>query len=114
VVEDSRDGAESLRMLLSLSGHEVRVAYTGPAAVEAASAFRPAVVLCDLGLPGGMSGYDVARALRQDPATAPARLIAVSGYGQPEDQAKARAAGFDLHLTKPVDPNELHRRLASS
>jgi CheY-like chemotaxis protein len=113
VVEDSRDGAESLRMLLSLSGHEVRVAHTGPAAVEAAREFRPSVVLCDLGLPGGMSGYDVARALRQDPATAPARLIAVSGYGQPEDQARARAAGFDLHLTKPVDPGELQRQLAS-
>ena len=113
VIEDSRDGAESLRMLLSLSGHEVRVAHTGPSGVDAAKEFRPAVVLCDIGLPGGMSGYDVARALRQDPATAPARLIAVSGYGQPEDQAKARAAGFDLHLTKPADPNDLQRRLAS-
>ncbi len=112
VAEDSRDGAESLRLLLTLCGHEVQVAHTGPAGVEAAKAFRPAVVLCDLGLPGGMSGYDVAQALRQDPATAPARLIAVSGYGQPEDQARARAAGFDLHLTKPVDPTELQCRLA--
>jgi signal transduction histidine kinase len=112
VVEDSRDGAESLRLLLSLAGHEVRVAHTGRAGVEAARDFRPAVVLCDLGLPGGMSGYDVARALRQDTATALTRLIAVSGYGQSEDRAMARAAGFDLHLTKPADPMELLRRLA--
>ena len=114
VVEDSRDGAESLRMLLELSGHEVRVAHTGPTGVEAAREFRPAVVLCDLGLPGGMSGYDVARALRADPATAAARLIAVSGYGQPEDRENARSSGFDLHLTKPVDPIELQRRLSTT
>ncbi|HEX5269723.1 MAG TPA: response regulator [Gemmataceae bacterium] len=114
VIEDSRDGAESLRMLLELCGHEVRVAYTGSAGVEAAKEFRPTVVLCDLGLPGGMDGYDVARALRQDPATAPARLIAVSGYGQPEDQAKSREAGFDLHLTKPVDPAALQGLLSAS
>jgi signal transduction histidine kinase len=113
VIEDSRDGAESLRLLLALSGHEVRVAHTGPAGIQAAREFQPAIVLCDLGLPGGLSGYDVARSLRQDPATAQARLIAVSGYGQPEDQARARVAGFDLHLTKPVDPAELQRRLAS-
>ncbi len=111
VIEDSRDGAESLRLLLALSGHEVHVAHNGQTGIEAAHAFRPAVVLCDLGLPGGISGYDVARALRQDPATAPFRLIAISGYGQPEDQARARAAGFDLHLTKPVDPIELQQRL---
>jgi CheY-like chemotaxis protein len=114
VVEDSRDGAESLRLLLSLSGHDVRVAYTGPAAVQAAKEFRPTLVLCDLGLPGGMSGFDVARTLRHDPATASARLIALSGYGQPEDQAQSRAAGFDLHLTKPIDPDELERRLATA
>ena len=113
VIEDHRDAAETLRLLLELSGHEVRVARTGPAGVEAAREFRPAVVLCDLGLPGGMSGYDVARALRQDPALAEVRLVAVSGYGQPEDRDRARAAGFDLHLTKPVDPGELRRRLAA-
>ncbi len=112
IVEDSRDGAESLRLLLALCGHEVRVAHTGPAGVEAARAFRPDVVVCDLGLPGGLSGYDVARALRQDPATASARLIALSGYGQAEDHAKSRAAGFDLHLTKPVDPTVLRQHLA--
>jgi signal transduction histidine kinase/CBS domain-containing protein len=111
VIEDSRDGAESLRLLLTFHGHEVRVVYTGEAGVQAAREFRPAVVLCDLGLPGGLTGYDVARALRRDPETAAVRLIAVSGYGQPEDQARARAAGFDLHLTKPADPARLQEIL---
>jgi CheY-like chemotaxis protein/two-component sensor histidine kinase len=112
IVEDNRDAADSLRMVLELTGHQAAVAYTGPQAVEAAKQLRPAVVLCDLGLPGGMSGYDVARALRQDPAMANARLIAISGYGQPEDRERARAAGFDLHLTKPVTPDDLQRVLA--
>src|SRR4051812_43202815 len=84
VIEDHPDAAESLRLLLELAGHEVRVARTGPAGVAAARGFQPDVVLCDLGLPGGMSGYEVARALRADPDVAGARLVAVSGYGQPE------------------------------
>lgn len=111
VIEDHRDGAESLRMMLELFGHEVRVAHTGQAGIEIAREFQPAVILCDLGLAGGMSGYDVARSLRQDPALAGVRLVAVSGYGQPEDKARAQAAGFDFHFTKPVDPVELQRRL---
>jgi CheY-like chemotaxis protein len=110
VVEDNRDGAEMLRILLQLDGHEVAMAYNGPAAVETARQFRPDVVLCDLGLPG-MDGYAVARALRQDPATAGAYLIVLSGYGQEEVLRKSREAGFDLHLTKPVDPILLQQRL---
>ncbi len=112
VIEDHPDAAESMRLLLKLAGHEVEVARTGPAGVAAAGAFQPQVVLCDLGLPGGMSGYDVARALRAYPALAGVRLVAVSGYGQPEDRDRARAAGFDLHLTKPVDPAALRGVLA--
>jgi len=79
--------------------------------VEAARQFRPEVVLCDLGLPG-MDGYQVAAALQREPSTANARLIAVSGYGQEEDQQRSRAAGFDRHLTKPIDVAELQRLLA--
>jgi signal transduction histidine kinase len=112
IVEDNRDAADSLRMVLELSGHKVEVAYTGKQGIEYASRDRPNVVLCDLGLPGGMSGYDVARALRQDPETAGIRLIAITGYGQPEDRARSHEAGFDLHLTKPVTPEEMHRVLA--
>jgi CheY-like chemotaxis protein len=111
VVEDNRDAAETLRDLLGLMGHEVEVAYSGPEGLAAARRCRPDVVLCDVGLPG-MDGYALAAELRADPETAPARLIAVSGYGQVEDQDRARDAGFDLHLTKPVDPERLSRLLA--
>ncbi len=106
VIEDNRDGAETLRMLLELDGHEVAVAFDGPAGVSAARHFGPDVVVCDIGLPG-LSGYDVARALRADPATAAARLVCVSGYGQAEDRRKAREAGFDETLVKPIDPTTL-------
>jgi CheY-like chemotaxis protein len=113
VVEDNRDAAESLRLLLQLSGHRVAVAYSGTAALGAAREFWPDVVLCDIGLPGGLDGYDVARALRADPEQAVATLIALSGYGQEEDQRQARQAGFDRHLTKPVEPQVLTRLLAA-
>ncbi|HYT91820.1 MAG TPA: PAS domain S-box protein, partial [Gemmataceae bacterium] len=111
VVEDNRDAAESLRMVLTLSGHRVVVAYTGLAGLEAARAFRPDVVLCDIGLPGGLDGYGVAQALRADPEQFAVPLIALSGYGQEEDQRKARQAGFDRYFTKPVDPTALARIL---
>jgi PAS domain S-box-containing protein len=113
VVEDNIDAAQSLRMLLKMSGHQVAVAHDGPAALEAAGSFRPELVLCDLGLPGGMSGYDVARALRQAPETAGTSLIALSGYGRDEDRRRSHEAGFDLHLTKPVDFARLRQVLAS-
>jgi signal transduction histidine kinase/ActR/RegA family two-component response regulator len=112
IVEDNRDAAEALRVLLELSRHQVVVAHDGPGAIEAARALRPEVVLCDLGLPK-MDGYAVARALRQDPALAATRLIATSGYGSEADQQKSREAGFEAHLIKPVDPDELQRVLGS-
>jgi CheY-like chemotaxis protein len=98
--------------LLELLGHEVRLAYTGPAGVAAAREWRPDLVLCDIGLPG-LDGYGVARALRRDPATARTRLLAITGYGQDEDKRRSREAGFDYHLVKPADPEELQRLLAS-
>ena len=104
---------ESLRMLLELFGYEVTVAHSGPEGVAAALRARPDVVLCDIGLPG-MDGFAVAGALRDDPATAAARLIAVTGYGQEDDRRRALAAGFDEHLVKPVDPEILLGRLAPS
>jgi PAS domain S-box-containing protein len=111
IIEDNRDAAESLRLFLAAHGHEVTVAPTGPQGVEQARQFRPDLVLCDLGLPG-MSGFDVARALRADPGTAAALLISVSGYGQEQDCERARAAGFDEVLVKPVDPRALGRLVA--
>ncbi|MFN3652731.1 MAG: ATP-binding protein [Armatimonadota bacterium] len=106
VVEDNRDAADTLQDLLEIHGHEVHVAFTGAAGVTVAQELRPDVILCDVGLPG-KDGYEVARELRANPITASVRLIAVSGYGQLEDRVRAREAGFDLHLTKPVDPAEL-------
>jgi PAS domain S-box-containing protein len=112
VVEDNHDTADSLALYLELHGHEVAVAYNGPQAVEKATTWRPDVVLCDLGLPL-MDGYGVAAALRRDPATAAIRLIALTGYGSEEDRRRTRLAGFDHHLTKPVEPEELARLLAA-
>jgi PAS domain S-box-containing protein len=106
IIEDNRDVAESLRLLLDLYGHEAVVVHGGAAGVETARRLRPDVVLCDIGLPGGMDGYAVARTLRAD-VEPPELLIALSGYGQEEDRRQARQAGFDRHLTKPVDPNVL-------
>jgi PAS domain S-box-containing protein len=111
VVEDNPDSAESLRMLLDLSGFEVEVANTGPAGVDAAARFRPHAVVCDIGLPG-LDGYQVAQILRKQPELAGTRLIAVSGYGRPEDVEKARRAGFNNHMTKPVDPYDLIGQLS--
>jgi CheY-like chemotaxis protein len=93
VVEDNRDSADSLAMLLRLDGHEVTVAYTGPAGVEAAKACEPHVVICDLGLPG-LEGYGVAREVRRHQATARALVIALTGYGDAKHRRRSRAAGF--------------------
>jgi PAS domain S-box-containing protein len=112
VIEDNLDSAESLRMLLEVSGYEVRVAHTGRDGVRAATEWRPDAVVCDLGLPE-MDGFSVARELRRRPATAGARLIAVTGYGREEDVAEARAAGFEDHLMKPADPERLLELLAA-
>ncbi len=112
VIEDNVDAAESMQTLLRLAGHTVEVAFTGPTGLAAARILRPDVVLCDIGLPGGMDGYAVARALRQDPTLASAYRIALTGYAREEDQRLAADAGFMLHLTKPVTFAELQRALA--
>lgn len=113
VIEDKPDAAESMRLLLEAFGHEVAVAHHGQAGLQLADEFRPDVVLCDIGLPRGMDGYAVARALRGRRSGAQAYLIALTGYGQEEDQRRAREAGFDLHVTKPMDPRALERLLAT-
>src|SRR5262249_5478724 len=113
VVADHPDAADSLRMRRELLGYEVAVAHSGPTGVATATAWHPDVVLCDIGLPG-MNGYAVAGALRQNPATAAARMIALTGYGQEEDRRRSREAGFDAHLVKPADPIALRKLLAAS
>ena len=112
VVEDEPAVAEMLVMLLELWGHAVQAVHDGPAALVAAPTFRPHVALCDIGLPG-MNGYQLARHLRQQVALNKLVLIAMTGYGQEEDQRRAREAGFDHHLTKPVNPVAFEKLLAS-
>jgi PAS domain S-box-containing protein len=106
VVDDNADLAEVLAMVVEGLGHNVRKAFDGRTAISAATAYRPDVVLLDLGLPV-MSGIDVARQLRQQPETAHALLVALTGWGQAEDRARTREAGFDHHLTKPADPSAI-------
>ena len=111
VIEDNVDAAESLRVVLELSGHTVAVAYTGPTGIETARSFHPEVVLCDIGLPDGMDGYAVARALRAEPGLSRCQLVALTGYGRSQDRLRAREAGFDRHIVKPVDVSDLDRVL---
>jgi signal transduction histidine kinase/ActR/RegA family two-component response regulator len=110
VVDDNRDAADSLRVLLELLGAQVRVAYDGPAALEAVSADEPEVVLLDIGMPG-MNGYEVARHIRQRPEWQDVTLIALTGWGQEKDRRDSEAAGFDHHLIKPVDIDALQSLL---
>ena len=97
ILDDSQDAADSLRLVLSLHGYEVRVAYTGREGVRLVQEWLPDVVLCDIGLPG-LDGYEVAVALRQDPATAQVHLIAVTGYDSDAARGRSQEVGFEQHL----------------
>ena len=111
-VDDSVDAVEFLARLLRLSGHEVEVAYDGTSAVQAALAMRPDVVLLDIGLPG-LTGYEVARQLRQEPALKNTVLVALTGYGRESDRQRSRNAGFSYHLVKPAGVSEVEEILAT-
>jgi signal transduction histidine kinase len=111
VVDDNRDAAESLAMLLRLGGHEVLVANDGHEALEISATQRPAVVLLDIGLPG-MDGYEVCRRVREQ-GLANTQIIAMTGFGQERDRRRSKEAGFDLHTVKPVQIDELMRLLAT-
>jgi CheY-like chemotaxis protein len=112
VVDDNVDQADSAALLLEKSGHQARVAYSGPIALQAAVEYQPDLVLLDIGLPE-MDGYEVARRLRQHPELQAVSLIALTGYGQETDRHRSRAAGFDHHLVKPVDLQKLQEVLAA-
>ncbi len=112
VVEDNRDSRRAMQCLLEFWGYSVAVAEDGPGGVAAADSIKPDVAFVDVGLPG-YSGYDVARRIRSSLGES-IQLIALTGYGQPEDRDEALAAGFDLHLTKPVDPQQLAKILAET
>ena len=111
IIEDNPDTAESLSLLLDLLGYTIAVAHSGARGVELVREVRPDVVLCDIGLPG-MDGFEVARQLRADAATAGSHLVAITGYDQEDDRRRATEAGFEHHLVKPVDPDRLFELLA--
>ena len=112
VVDDNVDAAQSLAMLLRMTGHDVHMAYDGPSALAAALAVRPDVMLLDIGLPG-LSGYEVATRIREHATLKNIALIALTGYGQEADRQSSRDAGFDHHLVKPADFGEVQRILAA-
>jgi CheY-like chemotaxis protein len=112
IVDDLRDSADSLAMLTSMGGHEVRTAYDGEEAVRFAESFRPHVVVLDIGM-DKMNGYEACRCIRQQPWGKNMLLIAVTGWGQEEDRKRALATGFDEHMVKPIDPAALMRFLAT-
>lgn len=111
IIEDNMDAAETLSDVLTGAGYRVAVAYDGEAGVKKARELKPDFVLCDIGLPGAMDGYAVARTLRKEAGLASARLVALSGYAQPEDRRRAAEAGFDAHLAKPPELSALQRVL---
>lgn len=111
VVDDNVDSAEMLSVLIEMTGHDVRMVHDGRAAIPLAAEFAPDLVLLDIGLPG-LDGYHVIKALRAMPAVASATIVATTGYGRDEDRARSFAAGFDDHLTKPIDPSQIFRILA--
>jgi PAS domain S-box-containing protein len=113
VVDDNRDSAESLALLLSLQGHEIRCAHSGAEALEVASEFRPQMVLLDIGMPH-MNGYEVAARIRAQTGGREIMLVAVTGWGQTEDKRRASEAGFDQHLVKPIGPQDLAKLFADS
>ena len=110
VADDNRDAADSMQRILALFGHEVQVAYDGSTALRLGEQFRPRVALLDIGMPG-TNGYEVARALRRSQGPR-VTLVAVTGWGQEADRRRSSEAGFDHHLTKPVDPGALNNLLA--
>ncbi|MGH7560281.1 MAG: response regulator [Gemmatimonadales bacterium] len=113
IADDNVDAADSLAALLACMGHEVRAAYSGVSAVETAEHFRPDVVLLDLGMPG-LNGYETAHYIREAEWGRDAIVVAVTGWGSEADHRQSLQAGFDFHLTKPVDPDVIRRLVAAA
>ena len=110
VIDDDADAALTLSLFLKLKGHEVHRRHSGQEGIQAAEEVRPTIILCDISMPG-MDGYQTARLIRKQPWGSAVLLIAVTGYGQPEDKQRSQEAGFDAHLVKPVDLETLLERL---
>jgi PAS domain S-box-containing protein len=113
VADDNTDSAESLAALLSIAGHSVFVTHDGAGAVRMARALQPTLAILDLGMPG-VDGFEAARLIRGEPGGNAIALVALSGFGQPADRARSRAAGFDMHLVKPIDPAQIDSLLAQA
>lgn len=114
VIEDNTDAASSLQGLVELAGGQVRVAHDGDSGLSEARSWLPDTILCDIGLPGPLDGYGVAEAIRADPTLRRIRLVALTGYGQANDKDHAKRSGFDFHLTKPADPQQLLQLVATA
>ncbi len=110
VVDDNRDAAMSLELMLAMMGNEIRTAHDGLEAVEAAATFRPDLILLDIGLPK-LNGYDACRRIRQQPWSKGTFIAALTGWGQEEDRRRSTEAGFNLHIVKPVDLPALEKLL---
>jgi CheY-like chemotaxis protein len=111
IIDDNPDWVETLKDLLVIFGHEVISADDGESGLDTIRLGRPDVVICDIGLPGRVDGYGVARALRKNPSFSKTFLIALTGYGQDKDVKKALASGFDVHMLKPVSAEQLQEQL---
>jgi CheY-like chemotaxis protein len=111
IVDDNRDSANSLATLLKLTGHDVYTANDGLEAVEVTAKLEPEIILMDIGMPR-LNGYEAARRIRTQPRIERVTLVALSGWGQPEDRRRSKEAGFDAHLLKPVDLAALTELLA--
>jgi CheY-like chemotaxis protein len=112
IADDNRDAADSLAMLLRMDGHHVQVVHDGREAVATIDSFRPDVAVLDIGMPE-LNGYEVARAVRLGPLGTSITLIAMTGWGQASDKARAAVAGFNHHFTKPIEPDALTQMLRS-
>ena len=110
VVDDNRDAAISLAMILNKMGNETQTAHDGHEAVDVAAAFKPDVILLDIGMPK-LNGYDACRRIREQPWGREPFIVALTGWGQEEDRRRSREAGFDRHMVKPVDPADLVKLL---
>jgi CheY-like chemotaxis protein len=111
VVDDNKDAAKSLAMVLRLDGHEVRTAHNGSAALTIAETESPEVIFLDIGMPG-LDGYEVAKRLRGRAGAEEKLLVALTGFGQDADRRRSQEAGFDCHLVKPVAPDDLKKLLS--
>jgi len=114
IIEDERDSAEFASTFLTLRGYAVAIAEDGCEGLETARVFQPDVIVCDIRLRGDMSGFDVARALRSDERFRSTLLIACTGYGDSRDKDMTKEAGFDAHITKPVDLSQLLQLVGQS